>query len=525
MRGYTCTVGEQVHLCSVCKVRPRSRRHLSGDLLDNDLMKSIPSSRSLFTALKQNAMPSTLHFFKLQPLPPSSDKSHHSAKGFRNPWPSFSEHASSPLTILKTRYSSNRPQFVPVPADRNELVQIRKPDFSPPKPGSDGRSRMKITWIGHASFLIQCSPNQNSERGINILVDPVFSERTSPVSFLGPKRYTPTPCTLEELCDQVPVDVVCISHNHYDHADTATLKYVFDRAAKESRKLACCVGLNNARWLQHILPSSRNVEVWEGDWWDRCEISLASANAEQANETSHSDSTTASSIKITITPSQHASARSPFDKDHDLWCSFAFELPPYSTNLSSPTSPSNTSNPRGPTLFFAGDTAYRTTFASPTNSTHDVESLTPHQRALYHSCPAFTTIGEMLGPFDLALLPIGLTKPRSFMSNVHADAWDSISMHKDVRAKRSVGMHWGTVRGGISGMYEGVRWPPRAWEMAGAEQGLRWRGSYRDGFSTRVPLQGKGGDGEESESEIGGGVGDEDEWEVGLMDVGESLVI
>ena len=414
---------------------------------------------------------------------------------------------------------------------------------------------MKVTWIGHASFLVQCSPLADSAgRGINILLDPVFSDRTSPVSFIGPKRYTPTPCTLEELCDRVPIDVVCISHNHYDHADVTTLKYLFERADQEGRAMVCCAGLGNGRWLTPLVPDlagrEQRVRIWEGDWWDRVEVALGTGSKnvsasvssgkssnESTSETAEPQATTTtpqsqhqdSRVRITITPSQHASARSLFDRDCDLWCSYAIELPPYSESLnsSSSTSSSQTPFPKpiGPRLFFAGDTAYRTTF--PNASKPHVDDLSPSSREAYPACPAFAQIGQHVGPFDLALLPIGLTRPRAFMSNVHADARDSVCMHCDVRSMRSVGMHWGTVRGGISGQYEDVRVPPREWEESAAEGGLRWRGNYRDGRSTRVrdgKEEGGGDRGVRGEMKDGG-EDDDDDWEVGLMDVGESLMV
>ncbi len=411
---------------------------------------------------------------------------------------------------------------------------------------------MKVTWMGHASFLVQCSTLEGStERSINILLDPVFSDRTSPLSFIGPKRYTPTPCTLEELCDNVLVDVVCISHNHYDHADVTTLRYLFERADKEGREMVCCVGLGNTRWLTPLIPDlagrEQRIKVWEGDWWERIGIALgpgskgdsASAIAKSSDETvsmnGEPNGTTTTlnqrqnisgpGVRITITPSQHASARSPFDRDIDLWCSFAIELPPFAPSHD-PSMQPTTPEP-GPKLFFAGDTAYRTTFPIPSApSPASVEGLSPQSRQSYPHCPAFSLIGQYLGPFDLALLPIGLTRPRAFMSNVHADSRDSICMHRDVRSKRSVGMHWGTVRGGISGQYEDVRVPPKEWEEACREEGMRWRGNYKEGRSTRVGEEkgvqhrqdGAGAlDGEEEQAE--------EDWEIGLMDVGESLVV
>ena len=87
--------------------------------------------------------------------------------------------------------------------------------------------------------------------------------------------------------------------------------------------------------------------------------------------------------------------------------------------------------------------------------TVDVPNPTAEETASSPHCPAFATIGTLLGPFDLALLPVGLYSPRNIMSAVHCCPEDSVCVAKDVKAKKSIGMHYGTVRGGISGQYEG----------------------------------------------------------------------
>jgi N-acyl-phosphatidylethanolamine-hydrolysing phospholipase D len=116
-------------------------------------------------------------------------------------------------------------------------------------------------------------------------------------------------------------------------------------------------------------------------------------------------------------------------------------------------------------VYFAGDTGYRT--VTKPGLSHAEEAAFPH-------CPAFAEIGDLFGPFDLALLPIGLCQPRHFISGVHCDPYDSICVHKDVKSKKSIGMHWGTVRGGISQEYEDVRDPPKWWREAAETAGLKW---------------------------------------------------
>ena len=361
---------------------------------------------------------------KLPSLLPDEPKAHHIGNpptGFQNPWPSAGGGQQSLFEVLKTRFGRDRPAFVPVP-DRAELVPDQKIDFENPHPG------FKVTWIGHASFLLQASKPEGAARGINILCDPVFSERTSPVTWAGPKRYTPTPCTIHEILDAVEIDIVVISHNHYDHADSATLKAVY---AHRQHNVHFLAGLHSARWLVGM-GIDRSC-VTELDWWDPVEMQVEGFGG----------------LRITCTPSQHFSSRSIFDRNHDLWCSYAIEE----------------MHGQGTKVYFAGDTGYRA-MPSP-NLSREEEDAQP-------ACPTFKQVGDLLGPFDLALLPIGLCEPRVFMSKVHANSWDSIKIHNDVKSKKSVGMHWGTVRGGLSQYYEDVRTPPKHWKMAAEEAGLKW---------------------------------------------------
>ena len=132
---------------------------------------------------------------------------------FINPWPSFQKLGFGDLFSARFTRTADR-NHVPVPADRKDLVRVRKPDWA-----IDAPEKLRATWLGHASFFVETQAT-TAQRGIRILFDPVFSKRTSPVQFLGPKRYNPPPCTIEELPE---VDVIAISHNHYDHLDTWTI--------------------------------------------------------------------------------------------------------------------------------------------------------------------------------------------------------------------------------------------------------------------------------------------------------------
>ncbi|KAJ7723300.1 hypothetical protein DFH07DRAFT_856078 [Mycena maculata] len=136
-----------------------------------------------------------------------------------------------------------------------------------------------------------------------------------------------------------------------------------------------------------------------------------------------------------------------------LWCSWVLE------------DSTNSETQESKRLSFAGDTGYRTVRS---------ETPSPAELAALPACPAFAEIGALYGPFALALLPIGCFLPRASMSTVHCAPEDSVCIHRDIRSKHSIGMHYGTVRGGLSEQYEDVREPPRRWRAACEEAGLMW---------------------------------------------------
>ena len=166
------------------------------------------------------------------------------------------------------------------PADPPPSVFERvAPSFSAPR-GADGE--IAATWVGHSTLLVQLG-------ALNVLTDPVWSERASPVPFAGPKRWVAPGVALDTL---PPIDLVLLSHNHYDHCDVRTLR-ALARTHPEARwrvplGLRYCVWRLGAR------------DVVEHDWWD---------------EETLSDGT-----RLGCTPAQHFSARGPFDQDRTLWC-------------------------------------------------------------------------------------------------------------------------------------------------------------------------------------------------------------
>jgi L-ascorbate metabolism protein UlaG (beta-lactamase superfamily) len=147
---------------------------------------------------------------------------------------------------------------------------------------------LRVTLVNHSTVLIQTA-------GLNTLTDPIWSERASPFSFAGPKRFADPGFPLDKL---PPVHLILISHNHYDHMDISTL-----RAIHRDHEPQVLTPLGNARYLR--AAGIRNAH--EMDWWDSRDIS--------------------GGVTVHCSPAQHFSSRSLFDRDRALWCSFVIETP------------------------------------------------------------------------------------------------------------------------------------------------------------------------------------------------------
>ena len=143
-----------------------------------------------------------------------------------------------------------------------------------------------ITWIGHESFLYQ-------NKDINILTDPHFTERASPLSFAGPKRYMAPGMAIEDLPN---IDVVTISHSHYDHLDYDTVKSL----SEKFKNILFVVPLGLQEWFE----GKGIYNVKELDWWDSIKVQQTA---------------------ITFAPVQHWSARGLFDRNESLWGAWHFK--------------------------------------------------------------------------------------------------------------------------------------------------------------------------------------------------------
>lgn len=281
------------------------------------------------------------------------------------------------------------------------------------------------TFIGHATVLVQVP---TATGGLNVLTDPVFGERASPFSFAGPKRFQPPGVALKDLPH---IDVVLISHNHYDHLDEGSVKAL---AAQPGGPPLFVVPLGIAPWL-----AERGIaHAVELDWWDS--LALPDAGTPKPGQTVQASvqrngagvaSGTPDAVQLFLVPAQHWSARGLGDRMQTLWGGFALLSPKMH-------------------LFYAGDTGYSKDFA-------DIQArLAPRQ-------------GEAQGGgFDLALLPVGAYEPRWFMTDQHVNPDESVRIHRDLHAKRSLGVHWAT----FSLTDEALDQPPRDLAAARKAQGL-----------------------------------------------------
>ena len=158
--------------------------------------------------------------------------------------------------------------------------------------GAAPESGLRVTWMGHSSMLLEID-------GVRILIDPVWDERASPMRWAGPKRFFSAPMRLEEL---PPVDVVLVSHDHFDHLGKATI-----------RGLAALESMRGARWVT-------SLGVGE-------ELRRFGVAAERVAEMDWTESVAVGGLEITAVPARHFSGRSLFNRFETLWSAFVLKGP------------------------------------------------------------------------------------------------------------------------------------------------------------------------------------------------------
>jgi L-ascorbate metabolism protein UlaG (beta-lactamase superfamily) len=281
--------------------------------------------------------------------PPSAFDSarHHLARGYRNLDPTYDYTVLGRAASLVRRAFRGLPERGAPPAVlTNDGAELRANGTHP-----------TVTWVGHATMLVQLD-------GVNILTDPIWSDRAGPLGF-GPHRLVPPGLRFEDL---PPIHAVVISHDHYDHLDLSTVR----RLAREHHP-RFFVPLGVGKWL-----SREGIgNVVELDWWD--------ARIYRG-------------VTFVATPAQHGSGRGLTDQNLRLWSSWAVLG----------------ANAR---FFFGGDTGYT---------------------------PGMAEIGRRLGPFDMAVLPIGGYSAFTARHPNHLSPEESVQLFEDLNAKLLVPMHWGT---------------------------------------------------------------------------------
>lgn len=320
---------------------------------------------------------------------------------FDNPFPTWTQQSimdAFRFTVLESDESN-------VPKNKRELdeqLPLVKPDFV-----CDNFDEFRVTWIGHSTMLIQVN-------GLNILTDPIFSERASPTQFFGPKRIIEPACKIKNL---PRVDIVLISHNHYDHLDVDSVRELNDRfgiecrwivplglgAFMESMRVRNYVELN---WWQKDCFPLKSDEIIDGD--NKADKLAESSKVSTLFDNVPNDTLAvmyvdndkrAEELSIYFTPAQHWSRRGVNDVNKSLWGSYTIV------------------NRKAATFLFAGDTAY---------------------------CNAFKEIGQVFGPFTGAAIPIGAYKPRWFLKTSHIDPDEAVKIHRDLKSKKSISMHHST---------------------------------------------------------------------------------
>lgn len=225
---------------------------------------------------------------------------HHAPNGaFRNPWPNSGSPALRDVLRLLAEFSRRgriaTPERGTLPVATPAIVYPRRSDTD-----------FAATWIGHATVLLQL-------RALNVITDPVFCQRAFPVQWLGPRRVMDPAVSLDKL---PPIDVVLLSHNHYDHLDRSAVRQIARAHPRATWVVPLKLGAYVRGWGVR--------EIVELDWWQ--EVSIGS-------------------LRVTATPARHMSARRLGDRNQTLWCGFALEA-------------------AGRRIFFTGDTAYHPEFGA-----------------------------------------------------------------------------------------------------------------------------------------------------------------
>lgn len=264
-------------------------------------------------------------------------------------------------------------------AERKARLKTKDYSYSVPRVEPDlkrlheNRSDTTITWVGHSTFLLQIG-------GLNIVTDPVWAMRMA-----MEVRLTPPGIPIEQM---PPVDVVLISHSHYDHLHIKSLRLLVD----PNTLLIVPDGLRKK------IKRKGFSSVKELVWWESFTIG--------------------EKVRITFVPAQHWTRRTVMDMNRSHWGGYVIERLPLSKEAGSVGLDKTQQNNTRDTIYFAGDSGY------------------------FHG---FTLIGERFCT-DVALLPIGAYEPEWFMSQQHVTPEEALQAFVDVKAKVMIPMHYGAFK-------------------------------------------------------------------------------
>lgn len=298
----------------------------------------------------------------------NANKKHHRSDGFQN---NYTEATDKTFSEVLTWTWQRLRNGLPKPPE--QLTPVVAPDFAFIHANVGKTQEPAITWIGHATMLVQMG-------GLNILLDPMFSQRASPVQWMGPKRYQPPGIALADLPH---IDLVLLSHNHYDHLDADSMEALNRQTGGPPLFI---VPLGIKKWM----AGAGIINVQQMDWWDNTLLQFPMGE-----------------VEVHFTPVQHWSSRGFADRRATLWGGFALFASDFHA-------------------YFSGDTGYSEDFKDTQ------KQFASRQTSL------------LGGGFDIALIAVGAYEPRWFMKEQHVNPEEAVQIHLDLKAKRSIGVHWGT---------------------------------------------------------------------------------
>jgi L-ascorbate metabolism protein UlaG (beta-lactamase superfamily) len=285
---------------------------------------------------------------------------------------------------------------------------------------------MRVTWVGHASVLVQAD-------GLNILTDPIWSDIAGPFGLAGPRRVSPPGIDFDRL---PKIDLIVVSHNHYDHLDLATLKRLWDRD-----RPAIVTSLGNDAILR-----SAGIEATALDWGRVATLTGTGLQVEDGPPRCDPDAACPGDrAQVAVTRNHHWSSRWFVDRNRALWSSFVVKLP-------------------GGNLFFAGDTG--------------AGDMKWADEAVAH------------GPIRLAILPIGAFRfyEGQMRTASHVGPGEALEIWRRLGRPFALPIHWGTFR--LS--WEGHDTPPnmlRAIQTCAGEDAARFA-RHEIGLPFNVPAIG-----------------------------------